>query len=130
MVNKFATIKERVVQIAEKQELSKKEFFASIGMTSASFRGAAKETPLNSRAIENIISKYPEVDLYWLLLGEAKPKEYKTSSLVREPAVAYGELCKRCDEKDEIIQLLKSQIKDLKSDKEDLKKLLGLIKKK
>ena len=58
MENKFTTIKERVVQVAEKQGIGKEKFFASIGMTSANFRGKAKQTPLNSNAIVNICLLY------------------------------------------------------------------------
>jgi hypothetical protein len=124
--NKFTNIKERVVQIAEKQDVSKERFFFSIGMTSANFRGKAKDTPLNSKAIVNIITKYPEVDLYWLLMGEKE----RTGDVVNESELEYHKPNTTCEEKDEMILLLKSQIKDLKADKEDLKKLLGLAQKK
>ena len=45
MENKFTNIKDRVVKIAENQDISKEDFFNSIGMTSANVRGKAKETP-------------------------------------------------------------------------------------
>lgn len=125
MENKFTTIKDRVVQVAEKQSITKEQFFASIGMTSASFRGKAKDTPLNSNAIVNIITKYPEVDLYWLLVGELKESSI---SILNELPLEYKTAHTISKEKDEIIRMLKSQIKDLKTDKEDLKKLLGLAK--
>lgn len=123
MVNKFTNIKERVVQIARKQPISQERFYHSIGMTSANFRGKAKDSPLNSNAIVNIITKYPDVDLYWLITGEKKepPKQ-----VVNEPSLVYEAASKICEEKDEIIAMLKNQIEDLKSDKEDLKRLLGL----
>ena len=123
MVNKFTNIKERVVQFAKKQSISQERFFHSIGMTSANFRGKAKETPLNSNAIANIITKYPEIDIHWLLIGESKTA---SSNVLNEPGLKYETADKSCEEKDEIIAMLKSQIEDLKSDKEDLKQLLGL----
>jgi hypothetical protein len=123
MVNKFTTIKERVVQFAKKQSISQERFFHSIGMTSANFRGKAKESPLNSNAIANIITKYPDIDIHWLLVGESKSTQ---SNVVNEPGLTYETADKSCEEKDEIIAMLKSQIEDLKSDKEDLKQLLGL----
>ena len=126
MVNKFTNIKERVVQIAKKQSISQERFFHSIGMTSASFRGKAKETPLNSNAIANIITKYPEVDVHWLLLGENKSTGVH---VVSEPELEYNKSEPTCEEKDEIISMLRTQVEDLKSDKEDLKKLLGLTEK-
>jgi len=123
MKNKFTNIKERVVQIAESQSISKERFFHSIGMTSANFRGKAKETPLNSNAIVNIITKYPEVDLHWLLLGESKNT---SGNYAAEPAAEYKGAKNSQKDKDEIIRMLKAQVKDLKADKADLKKLLGL----
>ena len=127
MVNKFTNIKERVVEIAKKQSISQERFFHSIEMTSANFRGKAKDTPLNSKAIVNIITKYTEVDIYWLLLGEQKsPLEIE----IHDPGETYGREPLTQDQKDEVIALLKSQIEELKSDKEDLRALLKLARKK
>lgn len=130
MENIFTNIKERVIQVAEKQEISKERFFMSIGMTSASFRGKAKATPLNSNAIVNIITKYPETNLHWLLTGKYKNSDDSGLSPINESPNSYGDPNESCKEKDEMIALLKNQIADLKSDKEDLKKLLGLTQKK
>jgi hypothetical protein len=123
MVNKFTNIKERVVQIAKKQSISQAKFYQSIGMTSASFRGKALHTQLNSNAIVNIITNYPEVDLRWLLTGEEKSPLEIT---ITDPRDAYGKELTICEEKDEIIAMLKSQVEDLKKDKEDLLALLRL----
>lgn len=125
MENKFTNIKDRVVEIAEKQAFTKEEFFSSIGMTSASFRGKARKTPLNSNAIVNIITKYPETDLYWLLKGSVMDENNKRSTLVEEEDEKYI-VYNNCSEKDKVIKLLEDQIADLKLDKIDLKMLLGL----
>ena len=63
-------IKERIIQLIENKGIAKEEFYVKIGMTSASFRGSAKYTPLNSTAIENIISLIPDVNTDWLLTGK------------------------------------------------------------
>lgn len=74
-------IKDRVVQILETKGIAKESFYVKIGMTSASFRGNAKKTPLNSTAIENILSIIPDLNPDWLLTGkgpmlrESSPKE-------------------------------------------------------
>jgi len=128
MENKFTNIKDRVVQVAEKQPISKEEFFRVIGMTSASFRGKAKETPLNSNAIVNIITNFPEVDLYWLLSGFDKKSFESGEFVVEESKDGYQKECIRCLENEKMIAVLQQQIVDLKSDKEDLKNLLGLKK--
>lgn len=70
--NKFAMIKERVIQLIESKGIPKESFYIKIGMTSASFRGKAKETPLNSNAIENILSEIPDVSPEWLLTGKGE----------------------------------------------------------
>ena len=106
------------MEVAERQPITKQEFFKSIDMTSASFRGKAKDSPLNSNAIVNIITKYPETDLHWLLLGD--------THVVQESSKEYSEA--NADDKDRLIEVLLDQIAELKSDKEDLKKLLGLRK--
>lgn len=63
-------IKDRVIQLLEYKGIPKEEFYKKIGMSSASFRGAARQTPLNSNAIENILSELPDVSSEWLLMGK------------------------------------------------------------
>lgn len=63
-------IKERVIQLIENKGIAKESFFEKIGMTSANFRGKAKETPLNSTAIENILSEIKDTNPEWLLTGK------------------------------------------------------------
>ena len=65
-------IKERIIQLIEKKEIPKEEFYVKIGMTSASFRGNAKNSPLNSTAIENILSEIPDASAEWLLTGKGE----------------------------------------------------------
>lgn len=72
MVNKFSNIKERVLQIAENKGIAKEKFFQNIGMTYGNFKGRSKGTPLNSNAIADISSIYPDVDLQWLITGKGK----------------------------------------------------------
>lgn len=69
MDNKFSTIKERCLELAKIKGFSKEEFCSKIGMTYGNFKGIAKKTPLNSNAIENILSLIPDVNLIWLLTG-------------------------------------------------------------
>jgi DNA-binding Xre family transcriptional regulator len=67
--NKFSTIKERILYLLEMKGITKEKFFIEIGMTYGNFTGKAKKTPLNSRAIGNIFSKIPDVNLEWLIIG-------------------------------------------------------------
>lgn len=69
MTNKFANIKDRVLQLAEFLGVGKKKFCEQIGMTYSNFTGKAKETPLNSTAIGNILSIVPNINIEWLITG-------------------------------------------------------------
>ena len=62
-VNKISTIKDRIMYFVENQGIKKSEFFDKIEMSSANFRGNAKNTPLNSTTIENIFTLYPQLNL-------------------------------------------------------------------
>lgn len=75
MANKFSTIKERVSEMLELKGIPKESFYIKIGMTSASFRGAAKNRPLNSDAIENILSEIPDLSARWLITGQGHMTE-------------------------------------------------------
>ena len=69
MQNKFPAIKGRILYIAEIKWFGKKNFCEKIGMSYGSFTGQAKNTPLNSNAIANILCIVPDVNLHWLLTG-------------------------------------------------------------
>lgn len=126
MENKLTNIKDRVLFIAKKQPMTVENFFKSIGMTSASFRGKAKDSPLNSNAIVNIITKYPEVDLQWLIMGTPSEGSSDALSEVREEPLVYRETCANCKLQLQKIKMLEEKVADLQLDKEDLKVLLGL----
>ena len=74
-------IKERIVKLIELKGVAKEKFFQKIGMTSANFRGSAKNTPLNSNAIENILSEFPDVNLEWLISGKGSMLKSDTQAL-------------------------------------------------
>lgn len=63
-------IKQRVIQLIDYKGVKKEAFFKKINISSANFRGKAKETPLNSTAIENIFTVFPDINLEWLLTGK------------------------------------------------------------
>lgn len=70
MENKITNIKERVLQVAVFYGVSKEKFFQNIGMTYGNFKGKSKETPLNSNAIIDILTIYPDINADWLLSGD------------------------------------------------------------
>ena len=67
--NKIPTIKERMLYVLEIKGIVKDKFCNKIGMTYGNFTGKAKETPLNSNAIGNILLELPDLNPDWLILG-------------------------------------------------------------
>ena len=67
-------------------------------MSYASFKGKAKFTPLNSDAIANIITIYPDVDCYWLLTGNGQMLKNNEASAekttkIRNESINIGYCC-------------------------------------
>lgn len=99
MENKITNIKDRVLQIAKYKGVPYERFCEEIGMTYGSFKGVAKERPLNSDAIEIIISRYVDINSEWLLTGKGnmlkdQAKEYiekkEVSNIISEPNATYN----------------------------------------
>ncbi len=99
MDNKFSTIKDRCLELAKSKGFGREEFCAKIGMTYSNFKGPAKKTPLNSNAVENILTLIPDVNLNWLLTGSgpmlrteevAAPASPKVSAPVSSAQKAVG----------------------------------------
>lgn len=108
-------IKQRIVQLIENKKIAKEIFYKKIGMTSASFRGSAKETPINSNAIENILSEIPDVNLYWLITGKGKMLIENEINENKEDITVYH-LNELLQIKQQKIEKLEKEIRLLKSD--------------
>lgn len=126
-------IKERIIQLIEYKKIPKEEFYVRIGMTSANFRGKAKTTPINSTAIENILSEIPDVNPEWLLTG--KGSMFKSGrkndtgctadenvKLIRELIEKNGELRQQLGEQIKENTHLLAQINKLKAGRENKSK--------
>jgi len=119
MEKKF-TIKERILQLAKYKGFTLEDFCLRIGLTYGNFKGAAKNTPINSDAIVNILSIIPDVNPTWLLTGEGEmlrapaeqqqgqppPKNEVKKETTAPPA------CALCAEKERIIATQKQLIED------------------
>jgi hypothetical protein len=103
---KSSNIKERILQLLEIKGVAKSTFFGKIGMTYGNFTGKSKNTPLNSEAIADIFSIFPDVNLEWLLTG--KGSMLRVSMEPNEQLAGSAEVAK----KDEEIQWLKKQLGD------------------
>jgi hypothetical protein len=89
MGNKYTTIKERFKQVADNKGISYKNLFEIIQMSDGGFKGANIKRPINSNAIENILTKYPDIDLHWLITGKETRVVEKYVKTVEEPAEVY-----------------------------------------
>jgi hypothetical protein len=70
MDKKYTNIKERLLYFAKNQEIGIENFLQKIGMTYGSFKGKAKNGSLNSNAIVEIYTLFPEISIEWLLTGK------------------------------------------------------------
>ena len=70
IANKLNTIKDRVLQVAKLRGITYEIFCENIGMSYGSFKGSAKKRPLNSDAIDNILSIYTDINAEWLITGK------------------------------------------------------------
>ena len=83
-------IKERIIQMLEFKGIAKENFYKKIGVTSANFRGNAKKTPLNSTAIENILSEVSDLNLEWLITGNGSMLKSEVGGGVSQNIIGSG----------------------------------------
>ena len=69
MEKKFSSVKERILQIADYYGISKEKFFEELDITYGNFKGTAKDRPVNSSFLEKLLTKFPNVNPDWILLG-------------------------------------------------------------
>lgn len=101
------------MQIAKYYNISYEKFFPTIDLSYANFKGKAKDTTLNSDAIVKILSKYPEIDVMWLITGEGEmltKKSTQTSDISSEMWLTLKEQLQTLKEQ---LQVKDTQIRDL-----------------
>jgi hypothetical protein len=74
-------IKERILQYAEYKGLAKEKFIENLGMTYGNFKGKQKLTSVNSDFLDSILSKYPEINIEWLVSGSGNMVKETVSNL-------------------------------------------------
>ena len=82
MERKITNIKERILYYTDLKGLAKERFFDDLGVTYGNFKGKAKNQALGSDVIERIITKYPEINPFWLLTGEGEMLKTKSEENV------------------------------------------------
>lgn len=69
MERNISFVKERILKYAENKGLSKEKFIEDLGMTYGNFKGKQKLTSVNSDFLDNLLSKYPDINMEWVLSG-------------------------------------------------------------
>ena len=122
MVNKSSNIKDRVLQIVEYKGVTKESFFKKINMSYGNFKGKSKNTPLNSNAVADISTIYPDINLEWLITGKGEMLKKDGSSQPKDPSLK--EVLDRLEERGNELALLKRDYDALRKENEYLKKEL------
>lgn len=119
----FGNIKERILQVGDYYEIGRKNICELIGMTYGNFTGKAKDTPINSIAIQNIIARYPMIDVNWLLTGQGEMLRSDSNSSVPQQVSE-----PQSTQYSEVIALLKEQLKDKEAELKELNQEIGVLK--
>lgn len=118
MDNKFSTIKSRVIYLIEYHGDIKEKFFEKIGMTYGNFKGSAKNTPLNSTAIVNILSIYKDVNPEWLLTGTGAVLRQQSPTHQNNESNRVNELQEMIDMQRKLIKNMEAEVARLQSELE------------
>jgi hypothetical protein len=95
---KISPIKQRILYFADTLGISKREFYTKIGVS----RGTLESnTGITEDILAKFIAIYPEIDLYWLILGEG--------TMYRDTAV-HNDI--ESPDRDEVVMLLREKVAD------------------
>jgi len=106
-MEKKITIKERILQVAKYKGFTLDNFCNKIGLTYGNFKGKAKETPINSDAIVNILSIIPDINIEWLLTGEGpmlRNDDGSNDAKLAQVVPVVEQSCAQCAIKDKLIE--------------------------
>lgn len=95
---KISPIKQRILYFADTLGISKREFYTKIGVS----RGTLESnTGITEDVLAKFIAIFPEIDLYWLILGEGSM--YRTPRVMEEAPSS---------DRDEVVRLLREKVAD------------------
>lgn len=81
------SVKERILQIIEYQNITKEKFFSDIGYSGGNFRGENLKKQIGSDVLVTIVTKF-NIDAHWLLTGEGEM--YRNNNKAHDPTEIYG----------------------------------------
>ena len=71
-MKKSTKIKSRLLEVSKNKGISYELFFKSFGTSYSNFKGKSLQSSLRSEVLVEFSSKYPDVDLHWLITGQVK----------------------------------------------------------
>lgn len=83
-------IKDRILELAKKEERFLQDFFAKTGLKYSNYTGVNKQSDVGSKSLAVVLHHYPNTDLNWLITGETSAQnsfEKKYYELLEENRV-------------------------------------------
>ena len=78
---KISPIKQRILQFAETLNISKRDFYKTIGVSRGTLES---KTGITEDIVAKFIATYPEISVEWLITGEGNIFKTKIPENVRE----------------------------------------------
>lgn len=126
--------RKRLLQFVEYKNLTRQEFYDSVGFKRGILDADKRKSAVKDTDLAKILAIYPELDLYWLILGEGEmirkinePQE--TIEVVKEVQTPCDEIKIIAKERAYIIDLQKDKIEMQNKIIEDLELKLQKFKK-
>ena len=108
--------------IAKYYNISYEKFFPTIDTSYANFKGKAKNTALTSDTIAIILSKYPEINITWILTGEGE------MLLPNNPKIHNEDKSDNITLSREVFDLIKNQAEAILSQQKTIENLASKVK--
>lgn len=110
------------MHVAKYYNISYEKFFPTIDASYANFKGKAKNTALTSDTIVNILSKYPEINITWVLTGEGEMLLSNNPKIYNEGKSDNITLSR------EVFDLIKNQSETILSQQKTIENLVSKVK--
>ena len=100
-MSEISQIKQRFLQYIDYKQYNQQEIFEKMGFSKWNFTGKSLKSELGGDSIREISQFFPEISLYWLVLGEGPMlRDERPQSVGKK------------DDRDETKELLREKIKD------------------
>lgn len=110
-------IKERILYIADLKEIKKDDFIKSLNQKYSNYRGVSKKSAPSAEVLAEISTKYPNVNITWILTGKGTPLKEELRKKVNQNILGHDNTLVGNDlitDNSLTIQLLMTQVEDCK----------------